>query len=94
MGTCLSAADTVGVGGDSGRSSAGPVAAALRVASRAGGRGAGDGSFSSGSADNDEGGEGGDGGLESLAARSVLLSGVQRWCLDVSEWELSVHQVK
>lgn len=83
----------MGVGGDSGRSSR-PVAAASRASSRAGGRGAGGGSFSSGSADNDEEEEGGDGGLESRAARSVLLSGVQRWCLDVSEWELSADQVQ
>ncbi|CAB1097022.1 unnamed protein product [Ectocarpus sp. CCAP 1310/34] len=91
MGTCLFAADAVGVGGDSGGRSK-PVAAASRAASRAGGRGAGGASFSSGNVDNDEEEEGGNGGPESRAARSVLLSGVQRWCLDVSEWGLSADQ--
>ncbi|CAM9576542.1 unnamed protein product [Ectocarpus sp. 12 AP-2014] len=92
MGTCLSAADAAGVGGDTGGSSR-PVAAASRAASRAGGRGAGGGSSSTGNPNNDEEEEeGGEGGPESRAARSVLLSGVQRWCLDVSEWELSADQ--
>lgn len=52
--------------------------------------------------DDDAGGEEGEGVedtevVEALSAkrRRTLLSGVQRWCLDVSEWdELSADQVR
>lgn len=37
----------------------------------------------------------GGGNMDAVALQSTLLAGVQRWCMDVSEWgELSADQVR
>lgn len=80
MGTCPSAHSVVerGTPADEGDSQAAPAFGKGRVMKRGA---TGREGLTNGAAD-DDGGE----DLEAQAARGVLTSGVQRWCLDVSEW--------